>query len=142
MTLAKNVATAILFSCVVGSAQAGEFAYTCTVQHVYQLQMDGALQAFPQSEFERLMKEGSFSVSRETGALTANSASLDTSRAKSTRVINRGSKANAFEAVADFGAFENGTHPYQLVRIEEFREQPAKPFVLMGVNGIVTGTCN
>jgi hypothetical protein len=74
--------------------------------------------------------------------LKGQSASLDTSQAKSTRVINHGSTANAFEAVADFGNFENGTHPYQLLRIEEFLEQPAKPFALMGVNGVITGTCH
>jgi hypothetical protein len=127
--------------CLGSSAVAGEFAYTCEVRHLYQLESDGSLKTYPQSELEKLMKQTSFSVSRMTGALTGNSASLDTSLAKSTRVISGGSKDNRFAAVADFGEFPNGTHTYQLVEIEEFQKGATKPFVLVGVNGIVTGTC-
>ena len=137
----SHVAFTILFSCLNCSASAGEFAYTCEVRHLYGLEKNGSLKTFPESELEKLMKESSFSVSRETGVLTGNFASMDTSLAKSTHVINRGSKENSFETVADFGDFKNGTHPYQFLKIEEFQKGVQKPFVLMDVNGIVTGIC-
>lgn len=87
------------------------------------------------------MKENSFSVSRETGAFIGKSLTLDTSRAKSTRVLTKGSMKNSFTAIADFGAFENGTHPYQYIQNQEFLKGAAKPFVVMGEVGIVTGIC-
>ena len=136
-----HVAFAVLCLCASGPASAGDFAYTCEVRHVYSLAQTGSLETFSESELEKIMKKGSFSVSRETGALAGNSATLDTSLAKSTRVMNRGSKENSFTAVADFGAFENGTHPYQLIEIEEFNQGANKPFVLMGARGIITGVC-
>ena len=122
-----------------GAASAGDFAYACEVSHVYSLANNGSLETLP--ALEKIMKENSFSVSSETGALIGNSATLDTSLAKSTRVINRGSKENSFTAVADFGAFENGTNPYQLIEIEEAHKGANKPFVLMGARGIITGVC-
>ncbi len=125
--------------CACGVASAGEVAYTCEVSHVYSLANDGLLQRLP--ALEKVMKENSFSVSRETGALIGNSLTLDTSRAKSTRVLTKGSEKNSFTAVADFGLSEVGTHPYQYMRIEEFIKGAAKPFVVMGEVGIVTGFC-
>ena len=130
---------AVLILCTGGGAPAGEFAYTCEVSYVYSLADNALLERL--SALEKIMKENSFSVSRETGALVGNSATLDTSLAKSTRVINRGSKENSFTAVADFGAFANGTHPYQLIEIEEFKQGVNKPFVLMGARGVITGVC-
>ena len=141
MIRANHVTFAVLLSCLSGAASAGEFAYACEVRHLYNLEQNGSLKTLHESKLEKLMKESSFSVSRETGALTGNSASLDTSLAKSTRVINRGSKENSFQSVADFGNFESGNHPYQFLQIEEFQKGALKPFVLMGVNGIVTGVC-
>ena len=137
----SHVLFAGLLSCLSGAASAGEFAYTCEVRHLYSLERKGSLETVPESKLERLLKESSFSVSRETGMLTGNSASLDTSLAKSTRVIQRGSIENSFKAVADFGDFENGTHPYQFIEIQEFQKGDPKPFVLMCVWGIVTGVC-
>jgi hypothetical protein len=124
-----------------GASLAGEFAYTCEVRHLYHLEMDGRLTSNSADAVERMMKEHPFAVSRETGALTGNSVNLDTSMAKTTRVIKRGSNANSFEAVADFGDFVNGSHPFQFLTIKEFREGAIKPFVLMGTNGVITGTC-
>lgn len=137
----KHFAFAILISSLSGTTLAGEFAYTCEVSHVYFEKVNGSLKAYPNSELEKLVKKSSFSVSRETGSLTGNSTSLDTSLAKSTQVINSGSKENYFVAVADFGVFENGTHPYQLLKIMEFQPGAMKPFFLMGDLGIVTGIC-
>jgi hypothetical protein len=134
------VFVALLWSISV-TATASESAYTCQVSHVYSLEKNGALKTFPDSKLEKIMKENSFSVSRETGALIGSSASLDTSLAKSTRVINKGSKENSFEAIADFGDFENGNHPFQFLEVEEFNNGADKPFVLMGALGIVTGVC-
>ena len=133
------VAFAVLFLSTSGCAAAAEFAYACKVSHVYSLANSGSLETRP--ALEKIMKKHSFAVSRETGALTGNSTTLDTSRAKSTRVINRGSIENSFAAVADFGAFENGTHPYQYIQIQEFLKGTVKPFVVMGEVGIVTGIC-
>ena len=133
MIRTSHVAFAVLFLCFSGAASAGEFAYTCEVSHVYSLKENGSLETFPDSELEKIMKKSSFSVSRETGALIGNSVSLDTSLAKSTRVILSGSKENSFRAIADFGDFKiSGNHPYQFIEIKEFRKSTKKPFVLMG----------
>jgi hypothetical protein len=139
MTRTSHVAFAVLLLFTCCAASAGDFAYACEVTHVYSLANSGSLETLP--VLEKIMKENSFSVSRETGALTGNSTTLDTSLAKSTRVISRGSKENSFTAVADFGAFANGTHPYQYIQIQEFLAGAAKPFVVMGTVGIVTGIC-
>ena len=133
------VALAVLLLCIGGAASAGEFAYACEVTHVYHVADDGSLKRLP--AMEKVMREQSFSVSRETGMLNGNSLTLDTSRAKSSRVLTRGSTKNSFTAVADFGPFENGTHPYQYIKIQEFLKGAAKPFVVMGEVGIVTGIC-
>ena len=133
------IAFAILFLFTSGDTVAGEFAYICEVRHVYSLEKNGSLETFPKSELEKLMKKNSFSVSRDTGTLVGNSTDLDTSLAKSMRVINKGSKDNSFRAVADFGDFESGNHPYQFIEVEEFNKGANKPFVLMGSLGIITG---
>lgn len=141
MSPANRVVLAAVLSCVYVHASAGEFAYTCEVRHRYTVEEDGSLRTYPESEVEQSMKESPFSVSRETGVLTGNSASLDTSLAKSTHVIARGSKENAFQAVADFGDFSSGSHPFQYLRIEEFQKGALKPFVLFGVMGTISGIC-
>ena len=137
----SHVAIVAVFLTASALVRAGEFAYTCEVRHVYSLSRTGALETFPESALEQIIKKSPFSVSRETGALSGNSATLDTSLAKSTRVINRGSEVNSFSAVADFGTFDSRTHPQQLIEIEEFNQGPDKPFVLMGAPGIITGIC-
>ena len=134
-----HVVFAVLFLCTSGVASAEVSAYTCNVGHVYTLTKNGSLETMP--VLEKIMKKSSFSVSRETGAFIGKSTTLDTSLAKSTRVINRGSKENSFEATADFGDSENGTHPYQYIQVEEFNKGAEKPFVVMGEVGIVTGIC-
>ena len=131
----------VFFMFISGAASSGEFSYTCEVKHLYNLNQNGLLETFPDSELEKIMKKSSFSVSRETGALIGNSATLDTSLAKSTRVIISGSKENSFRAIADFGDFKSGNHPYQFIEIEEFNKEVKKPFVLMGELGIITDIC-
>ncbi|WP_372694751.1 hypothetical protein [Immundisolibacter sp.] len=81
------------------------------------------------------MKAGSFSVSRVTGEIIGDV--VPTPMAKSTRVVNKGTKENSFKAVADFG------EQYQLIEVQEFVTGEVKPFVAssMGGAGIVTGTC-
>jgi hypothetical protein len=112
MIRTSNALLAVLLLCTGGAASAGEFAYTCEVRHVYSVAANGLLQRLP--ALEKVMKEKAFSVSRETGALVGNSLTLDTSRAKSTRVLTRGSEKNSFTAVADFGASEIGTSPISI----------------------------
>jgi len=130
-----------LFLCCTAPVSAGELDYTCRVSHVYRLQEIGTLETSPDSEMEKQMKKDSFSISRETGAIKGKSSNLDTSLAKSTLVIHRGSEENSFEAVADFGAFKSGTHPYQVIKIKEYQKGSEKPFVAMGDLEIVTGVC-
>jgi hypothetical protein len=126
--------------CSSGVAFGGEQAYTCEVGHVYSPTGGGTLETLP--AVEKIMRGSFFSVSRETGALIGNSATLDTSLASSTRVINRGSKQNSFAAIADYEeALANGMYRHQYLQVEEFREGAVKPFVLMGALGIVVGTC-
>ncbi len=91
---------------------------------------------------ENTFKGSSFSVSRETGALIGNSLAWDTSLARSTKVINRGSKDSSFEAIADFGKVENGIRPSQFIKVEEFHNSAEKPFIVTGDLGIATGICN
>ena len=135
----SHITFIVLLLCSHGTATADVHTYTCEVIHVYNLADTGSLEKI--TALEKSMKDSSFSVSRETGAITGKFLTLDTSLAESTRVINKGSKENSFEAVAEFGDFENGTHPYQFLKVEEFLNGAVKPFVVMGEVGIVTGVC-
>ena len=112
-------------------ASAAELAYTCEVQHVYDLADDASLGA---SGFEKTMKGGSFSVSRITGEILGEV--VPTLMASSTRVVNHGSTENSFKSVADFAG------QVQVLEIQ-FKHGVTKPFVAlsMGGAGIVTGTC-
>jgi hypothetical protein len=127
-----QVAVAVLFLSSSNNAMAGAIAYTCEVAHVYSLSDKGSLET---SAWERDMKVSSFSVSRVTGEIIGEA--VPTLMAKSTRVVNKGSKENSFKALADFG------EEYQILEVQEFREGAVKPFVSlsMGGAGIVTGTC-
>jgi hypothetical protein len=131
MTPLRRLIAGTLFT-VAGVAHASPLAYTCTVTHVYTLNDSGALEI---SGFEKDMKGSSFSVSRVTGEIIGEV--VPTLVAKSTRVVNKGTRENSFKAVADFG------EQYQLLEVQEFMQGEAKPFVAasMGGAGIVTGTC-
>jgi hypothetical protein len=124
-----------------GVALAGERDYNCTINHVYRLSETGSLDTFPESDSEKHIKQNPFSISRETGAIIGKSSNLDTSLAKSTLIIHRGSGENSFVAVANFGAFASGTHPYRVIKIEEYKKGSGKPFVAMGDMEIITGIC-
>ncbi|MBI4826180.1 MAG: hypothetical protein HY807_07125 [Nitrospirae bacterium] len=127
-----QVVVAVLFLSLGNNAMAGALAYTCEVVHVYSLSTKGALEI---SAWEKDMKGSSFSVSRSTGEIIGEV--IPTLMAKSTRVVNKGSKENSFKATADFG------EQYQLLEVQEFRDGALKPFVSssMGGAGIVTGSC-
>jgi hypothetical protein len=119
----------------IGSANlsvAGPAAYTCEVEHVYELADDASLKP---SYFARTMKGGTFSVSRITGEIVGQV--LPTLMSTSTRVVNYGSKENSFKTVA---AFEGQV---QVLEVQEFAEGATKPFVAMSMGGagIVTGEC-
>lgn len=120
----------ILLSCQ--TITAGPVGYTCEVLYVYDLADDGSLEV---SNWQETMAGSNFSVSRETGKISGEV--LPTVRAKSTQVINPGSKEYSFKAVADFG------NQHQLLEVQEFKDADPKPFVAtsMGGAGIVTGLC-
>ncbi len=117
---------------IVDWSMAADLAYTCQVTHVYEITPDGSLVT---SSLEKQIKSSSFSVSRVTGEIIGEV--LPTVLARSTRVVNQGSKEYSFKAVADFGEH------FQLLEVQEFREGAIKPFVAssMGGAGIVTGVC-
>ena len=119
----------LLLSSFVRSAP---LAYTCTVTHIYTLSDSGDIKT---SSFEKHMRGSTFSVSRVTGEIIGEV--VPTLMAKSTLVVNKGTKENSFKAVADFG------EQYQLLEVQEFMPGNVKPFVAtsMGGAGIVTGTC-
>lgn len=127
-----QVVVAVLFLSLGNNAMAGVLAYTCEVAHVYSLSDKGSLEI---SALEKDMKGSSFSVSRVTGEIIGEV--VPTSMAKSTRVVNKGSKENSFKATADFG------EQYQILEVQEFRDGAVKPFVSssMGGAGIVPGSC-
>jgi hypothetical protein len=114
------------------TAMAGPLSYTCEVTRVYDLSRNGALKT---STWEKDMKGSRFTVSRSTGEIVGRV--VPTLMAKSTRVVNSGSKDNSFKAVADFGK------QYQLLEVQEFRQGTVKPFIAssMGGAGIITGLC-
>lgn len=124
------VAVQILFAS--SNAVSSDLAYTCEVEKVYNLSDKGLLEP---SNFEKLMKGSFFSVSRVTGEIIGQV--IPTLMAKSTHVINKGSKEYSFKAVTDFG------DQYQILEVQEFREGAIKPFVAfsMGGAGIVSGSC-
>jgi hypothetical protein len=115
-----------------GKAVAGEHSYTCQVHHIYDLSENAVLTA---SAHEKEMKGSSITVSRVSGEITGEV--VPTIMAKSTRIINQGSKDNSFKAIAEFDG------QVQVLEVQEFRSGPIKPFIAssMGGVGIVTGTC-
>lgn len=108
------------------------WSYTCEVKHVYSLTDDAALGT---SGFEKTMKGGNFSVSREGGEIVGEVVS--TLGAKATRVVNRGSTENSFKTVADFDG------QIQILEVQEFQKGMIKPFIAMSMGGagVITGTC-
>lgn len=114
------------------SALAGRISYTCQVAHVYDLSEKGSLKT---STWEKEMKGSTFTVLRETGEIIGKV--VPTLMARSTRVVNKGSKENSFKAVTDFG------EQYQVLEVQEFHKNAVKPFIAssMGGAGIVTGLC-
>ena len=128
----RQAAVLFLILSAPASAIAATHSYTCYVAHVYSLSEEGSLKT---SAWEKEMKGSTFVVSRTTGEITGKV--VPTLMAKSTRVVNQGSRINSFKAVADFG------EQYQLLEVQEFREGTVKPFIAssMGGAGIVTGTC-
>lgn len=123
---------ALLLTSAAFTTSAGELSYTCDVKHIYSLSEIGKLEI---SNWEKQMVGSSFSVSRITGEIV--SEVVPTLRAKTTRVINSGSKDNSFKAVADFEG------QIQVIEIKEFEESMTKPFIAMSMGGagLVTGTC-
>ena len=128
----RPIATLLLLICIPLGANAGPLSYTCEVTHVYDLSNKGVLRS---SSWEAQMKGSTFTVSRKTGEIAGKV--VPTLLAKSTRVVNRGSRDNSFKAVADF------RNQFQLLEVQEFREGTVKPFIAssMGGAGIVTGLC-
>ena len=124
-----------------GAVSAGTTDYTCAITQAYQLKEIGALATSPEYEKGKSIPRQSFTISRETGAITGKSSDLDTALAKSTLVIHKGSDENSFIAVADFGLSKSGTHAYRVIKIEEYIKGSAKPFVAMRDLDVVTGTC-
>lgn len=131
MRIGQFVAAVLLLT-LCNNAIAGDLAYTCEVSEVYELSDKGSLEI---STWSKQMKGSAFSVSRMTGEIVGEV--VPTLMAKSTRVINNASKENAFKSVADFG------EQYQILEVQEFREDVVKPFISlsMGGAGIVVGTC-
>jgi len=126
-----SAATFSLFAFCVPSL-GGELAYVCTVEHVYKVSAYGKLIA---SELDDEMEGARFAVSREDGKILGEV--LTTPSAKSTRVVDRGSRSNSFKAVADFG------DQFQIIEVQESHEGETKPFVAasMGGAGIISGVC-
>ena len=122
----------ILFFIVSSTSVAEELSYTCKVTHVYELGNDGSLRI---SNWEKQFKDSEFSVSRATGEIVGEL--VPTLLARSTKIVNKGSKEFSFKSIADFG------DQVQLIEIQEFAQQMKKPFVAvaMGGAGIVTGLC-
>lgn len=124
-----------------GDVSAGTAEYTCAITQAYQLKEIGALATSPEYEKGKSIPRQSFTISRETGAITGKSSDLDTALAKSTLVVHQGSDENSFIAVADFGPSKSGTHAYRVIKIEEYIKGSSKPFVAMRDLDVVTGTC-
>lgn len=117
----------LISSVVYGS----EGEYICKIEHVYGVSNVGSLE----KTWNGLFDGDEFIVDRASGAIRGDT--LTTVLAKSTRVIEKGSTANAFKSIADFG------NQLQLTEVLEYREGIDKPFVAasMGGAGIVTGLC-
>lgn len=122
-------------------ATAGEFAYICNVHNYYELDSNGSLKTSVNTYLETDLKNSPFSVSRETGALSGITPGLDTSLAKTIRVINKGSSNNPFIAIADLNNGLPLNHNFQIIKILEYRKGIQKPFILIGPLGEITGTC-
>ena len=111
---------------------AAEFSYSCVVDHLYG---DLDLPRLTESDIDKGFQSYQFEVSRSTGEIVGDI--LNTSGAESTRVMDRGSKAMSFKAVAIF------TGHVQVLEIREFSEGSEKPFIALSLGGlgVFTGVC-
>ncbi|MFQ5752223.1 MAG: hypothetical protein ACE5HI_09525 [bacterium] len=127
---------------------AGEDAYKCKVNHIYNLTTEGSLMI---SNWEKQFRGSEFFVSRITGEITGKV--VPTLLANSTKVINKGNESWSFRAISEFDAVNKPfsskkedtatAASIQLLEIQEFRNGDRKPFVAMSMGGagIVTGMC-
>jgi hypothetical protein len=137
-----GIAASILFSWLFSNAaSAGTTDYACTIINAYQLAEIGTVEISPEYAKGKSAPRLSFTISRETGAVTGKSSDLDTTKAKSTFVVQQGNDENSFIAVADFGLSKSGTHAYRIIKIAEYTKGSEKPFVAMRDLDIVAGTC-
>jgi hypothetical protein len=81
-------------------ALAGDLAYACKINHVYELDDNGSLRI---SNWEKQFKNSEFSVSRRTGEIAGEV--IPTLLANSTKVINKGNKEYSFKSIAHFDSF-------------------------------------
>lgn len=140
-TRLEHIVITVISLFLTGTAVAGDLDYTCKIAQVYHLKEIGTLENTPESLTDKDVKKDSFTILRDTGAITGKASELDTKSAKSTSVIHKGSEDSSFVAVADFGLSKSGTHAYRVIKVEEYRKGSAKPFVAMGDLTIVSGTC-
>ena len=127
---------ALIVGALPQKASAGDLAYTCIIEAVYDLSDDGFLE---KSGWDERFRDETFSVSRVTGEIIGGV--VPTLLARSTHVLHPGDSEWSFRAMAVFRT--NGYQLIQLIDVQEFLSGKIKPFVVssMGGAGMVTGTC-
>jgi len=142
LTTEPNIALISVVAAVAISVLAvgftAELSYTCQVANVYALGDNGELS---QSPWREKWEGSQFSVSRSSGEIIGEL--VTTEFAESTSVINAGSGANSFKALALFPPIGGSSAQVQIIEVQEFKEGQGKPFVVMSMGGagIVTGQC-
>ena len=148
MVRSRNFAVGLLIVFFNSAVLGGELAYTCRIEHIYDVNDQGKLET---SWLNAKAKGSQFSVSRVSGAIVG--PHLTTLLANSTKVINFGSEDYSFKTVAYFDAvdklFSTGeetsehTGKVQVLEVQEFIMGKQKPFIAMSMSGsgIIGGIC-
>lgn len=130
----RSLKAALVFTSLIGTSvavPAGEVNYRCTVLTVQELDEWGMLQ---ESSLPAIGTGAEFVVDRRTGLIAGDL--LVNAEATSVQVIHPGGHGFDFTVVSNF------RHSYaEVVWIQEQAGAPAKPFVALSLDGVVTGTC-
>jgi len=124
-----------LVSLFAGKVYAGQEGYVCTIAKRHSIENDGTLDSAVRTPIVKKILESEFTVDRQSGKIIG--VYVSTGGYK-TEVLDIGSKQQSFKVLAR-SAF--GFLHVMYLEIQEFSDEPYKPFVLIDGSVIYTGRC-
>ncbi len=118
----------------IGSANASELEYECTVNNLYE-QTDSGEIKLSGDVWQKIYKGQRFTVSKKTGLMLGD---FDTSEISDSRVFTGGSSGSSFKAMY----YSQEAERWIILEIQTNSTGEKQPFKIIYLMGIVTGLCN